>query len=257
MNELARMTTVEAQEALSRARLAIIAVGSLEQHGPHLPLMTDSAIAEALAGRVATELGSDAVLLPPIGYGLSEHHLGFAGTITLRPDTMLGLFADIFESLRHHDLRRVLVINGHGGNIDLLRLAAREARRDHGMMVASVMWAIVAADTARERASSSAYGHACEIETSVMMALLPDDVRRDEIVRGGRRTHDELTEPPGGSIDEPVWLHEWSDDGALGRPDLASEANGAEIVEAALERVVGYARRMIERHPQGGEDQDE
>lgn len=252
MNELAQMTTIEAEEALSRAGLAVIAVGSLEQHGPHLPLMTDSAVAEALADRIADELGDDAVLLPPIGYGLSEHHLGFAGTITLRTDTMLGLFADIFESLRHHGLRRVLVVNGHGGNVDVIRLAARNARRDHGMMVASVMWAVVAADLARERATGPAYGHACEIETSVMMALLPGEVRTDRIVPGGRYTHDELTEPPGGSVDEPVWLHEWSDDGAIGHPDRANEDVGAEIVEQVVERAVGYARRMIEREPGGG-----
>lgn len=251
MNELALMTTIEAEQALSKARLAVVPVGSLEQHGPHLPLMTDSAVAEALARRIANELGDDAVLLPPIGYGLSEHHLGFAGTITLRPNTMLGLLADIFESLRHHGLKRALVVNGHGGNIDLIRLAARTARRDHGMMVASVMWAVVAADIARERASSPAYGHACEIETSVMMALLPDEVRRDSIVVGGRHTHDELTEPPGGSVDEPVWLHEWSDDGAIGRPDLANEDDGAEIVGQVVERVVGYGRRMIQREPEG------
>ncbi|HSM44926.1 MAG TPA: creatininase family protein [Acidimicrobiia bacterium] len=251
MNELALMTTIEAEQALSKARLAVVPVGSLEQHGPHLPLMTDSAVAEAFARRVVDELGDDAVLLPLIGYGLSEHHLGFAGTITLRPNTMLELLADIFESLRHHGLRRVLVVNGHGGNIDLIRLAARNARRDHRMMVASVMWAVVAADIARERASSPAYGHACEIETSVMMALLPDEVRRDRIVAGGRHTHDELTEPPGGSVDEPVWLHEWSDDGAIGRPDLANEDDGAEIVGQVVERVVGYARRMIQREPEG------
>lgn len=252
MNELARMTTFEAEAALSKASLAIIAVGSLEQHGPHLPLMTDSAVAEEFASRIVGELGDDAVLLPPIGYGLSEHHLGFAGTVTLRPRTLLGMFSDIFESLRHNGLQRVLVVNGHGGNVDLLRLAAREARRDHGMMVASVMWAVVAADVARDTASSPSYGHACEVETSVMMALLPEEVRTDEIARGGRHIHDELTEPPGGSIDEPVWLHEWSDDGAVGRPDLANEEDGNRIVDKVVERVVGYARRMIARETGGG-----
>ena len=246
------MTTFEAEEALSKASLAVIAVGSLEQHGPHLPLMTDSAVAELFAERIVSELGDDAVLLPPIRYGLSEHHLGFAGTVTLRPGTMLGLLADIFESLRHHGLQRVLVVNGHGGNIDALRLAARLARRDHGMMIASVMWAVVAADLAREAASSPSYGHACEVETSVMMALLPEEVRTDEITRGGRHIHDVLTEPPGGSVDEPVWLHEWSDDGAVGWPDAANEEDGARIVSQVLERVVGYARRMIERTPGGG-----
>lgn len=253
MNELARMTTIEAEAALSKASLAIVAVGSLEQHGPHLPLMTDSAVAEAFASRIASALGDDAVLLPPIRYGLSEHHLGFAGTVTLRPATLLSMLADIFESLRHHGLYRVLVINGHGGNIDLLRLAAREARRDYGMMVAPVMWAIVAADVAREIASSPSYGHACEVETSVMMALTPEAVRTEEIARGGRHIHDELTQPPAGSVDEPVWLDEWSDDGAVGSPDLANPEDGDRIVNAVVERVVGYARRMIEREPRGGD----
>lgn len=252
MSELARMTTTEAREALSKARLAVVPVGSLEQHGPHLPLRTDAAVAEMLARRVVGELADDALLLPPIGYGLSEHHLGFAGTITLRPETMLGLLTDVFESLRHHGLRRVLVVNGHGGNTDVIRLAARNARRDHGMMIAAVMWAVVAADIARESAASPVYGHACEIETSVMMALLPDEVRTDEIASGARYTHDELTEPPGGSVDEPVWLHEWSDDGAIGRPELAGEDLGVVIVEQVVERVVGYARRMTERQPGGG-----
>ena len=96
------------------------------------------------------------------------------------------------------------------------------------------------------------YGHACEVETSVMMALLPEEVRTDEITRGGRHIHDVLTEPPGGSVDEPVWLHEWSDDGAVGWPDAANEEDGARIVSQVLERVVGYARRMIERTPGGG-----
>lgn len=87
MNELARMTTEDAARALDTARLAILPVGSLEQHGPHLTLDTDSAVAEAFARRIASELGEDAVLCPTIGYGLSEHHLGFAGTLTLRPNT--------------------------------------------------------------------------------------------------------------------------------------------------------------------------
>jgi creatinine amidohydrolase len=248
MNELARMTTGEAKEAARSARLAVLPVGSCEQHGPHLSLDTDTAVAEALARRIVADLGDLGVLCPTLGYGLSEHHLAFSGTLTLRPATYLALLGDIFESLAHHGFRRVLVVNGHGGNIDALGLAARNARRDHHMLVGSVMWAVLAADVASGHAESSAYGHACEVETSLAMALVPDRVRPDLITKpGDRRSVDPYTDPPGPSVTEPVWLHEWSGDGALGDPRLASPEAGREIADAVVERAVAYARRLADR----------
>lgn len=248
MNELAAMTTEDAARGFAAARLALLPVGSCEQHGPHLTVDTDTAVAEAIARRLADQLGDDAVLCPTIGYGLSEHHLGFAGTLTLRPATYLALIDDVLDSLAHHGIRRVLIVNGHGGNIDALRLAARTARRDRGMLVASFMWATLAADAAAEAASSPAYGHACEVETSVVMAVAPDRVRPDRFgPPAARRSVDPLTDPPGASVDEPVGLHEWSDDGALGEPHLATEAAGEEIVAVVMERAIAFARRLVER----------
>lgn len=248
MNELALMTTEEAAAALSRARLAILPVGSLEQHGPHLSLDTDRAVAESIARRVAADLGPDAVLCPAIGFGLSEHHLGFAGTLTLRPATFLSLIDDVLDSLSHHGILRVLVVNGHGGNVDALRLAGRTARRDRGMLVASVMWAGVAADAAGETAQSPSYGHACEVETSLAMAVIPDRVRKDRLEPAGqRRSVDPLTDPPRPSVDEAVWLDQWSDDGALGDPSLATREAGERILEVVCERVVAFAKRMMDR----------
>ena len=255
MNELARMTTEDAARVIAAARLALLPVGSCEQHGPHLTLDTDTAVAEAIARRLATELGDDAVLCPTIGYGLSEHHLTFAGTLTLRPATYLALIDDVLDSLAHHGLRRVVVINGHGGNIDALRLAARTARRDRGMLVASLMWAVIAADASAEVARSSAYGHACEVETSVALAVAPDRVHLDQIGSpAARHSVDELTDPPRATVDEPVWLHEWSDDGALGDPRLATEEAGRQVVDMVIERALGFARRLSERPlPEGNE----
>ena len=128
-------------EALARS---LVPVGSVEQHGPHLTLDTDLAVADAFARRLDADLGDDALLCPPIAYGLSEHHLGFPGSLTLRPDTFIGLLLDVIESLAHWDLQRVLVVNGHGGNIDALRLVSGQARRDLGSLVAAVMWAQLA-----------------------------------------------------------------------------------------------------------------
>lgn len=248
MNELARMTTAGAADALEAAELAILPIGSCEQHGPHLTLDTDTAVAEAVARRLASELGDAAVLCPTIGYGLSEHHLGFAGTLTLRPETLLALVADVLESLAHAGIRRVLIVNGHGGNVDALRLASRSARRDQGMLVASVMWALIAADAARAEAQSPSFGHACEVETSIVMALVPDRVDHGLIgAPGTRHSVDELTDPPGALIDEPVWLDQWTSDGALGDPQAASEEAGRRIAEVVHERAMGFARRLIER----------
>jgi creatinine amidohydrolase len=245
MPEVARLTWPEARDALERASLAVVAVGSCEQHGPHLTLDTDSAIAQQFARRLVDDLGERALLCPPLAYGLSEHHMSFPGTLTLRAPTLLGFLADVVESLGHWGLRRLLVVNGHGGNIDAIRLAARSARRDHGSLVAGVMWAQLAADVAAQRATSDRYGHACEIETSVAMVLAPASVHADRIAEprpaeGG----DPLTDPPAPRVDRPTWFEEWTQNGALGDARLASRELGTDIVEAAYGRAIGFAQRF-------------
>ena len=248
MPELARLTWREAEEAIRQAKLALVPVGSLEQHGPHLTLDTDLAVAQALADRLHTDLGEEAVICPPVTYGLSEHHMGFPGTMTLRPDTLMAIFDDLIESLAVWGLRRVLVVNGHGGNIDALRLISRHARLDHGSLVAAIMWAVLGAPEIATRALSPQYGHACEIETSVAMDLVPDRVRLDQIASPGRRSSvDALTDPPRSLVDQAVWMEEWTDDGALGDPSQASPEMGKELVEVIYERALSFARRFSER----------
>lgn len=250
MPELADLTWAEADEALRRAGLAIIPVGSCEQHGPHMTLSTDLRIAIGLAQRLAASLDDAAVLCPPVHYGLSEHHLAFAGTLTLRPATFINVFTDLAESLAHWGIRRLLVVNGHGGNVDALRLAAQSAWRDLGVLVGSIMWSRLASDTVASGASSPSYGHACEVETSVAMALAPECVREDRIgVPGGRSEPDPLTDPPFARVDRPFWFDEWTDDGALGDPRLASREFGTEIVTVAYERALAFAQRLLHDQP--------
>ena len=245
MTVLAKLNWPAAEEAIAAAQVAVLPVGSLEQHGPHLALDTDLAVAEALAGRLEQDLGDTALLCPAVPYGLSEHHMGFAGTITLRPDTLSALVLDVVESLAHWGLRRVLVVNGHGGNIDILRLASRRARRDHGVLLAAVMWAQLAADEIAARVTSPAYGHACEVETSVVQVLAPDRLFSDQIAApAGRRSADPSTDPPRAVVDQAVWMDEWTSDGALGDPRLASEEFGQAVVRVAYRRAVEFAGRF-------------
>ncbi|MEU4331578.1 creatininase family protein [Nonomuraea dietziae] len=243
MNELARMVTDEIGEALTRARIAILPIGSTEQHGRHLTYDTDFAIADAFARRLAADLGHAAVLCPGLPYGLSEHHLPFAGTLTLRPSTLLGVLRDVAESLAAAGLRRILVVNGHGGNVDAVRLAGRELRRDHGVIMAHVMWATLAGDLIQDLMGSERYGHACEGETSVAMALAPQAVRADRIGPPDPALpvlpH---AAPPAPRVDLPLAYDALSAGGALGDARLAGPELGEKIVATAYGRALEFAR---------------
>lgn len=182
--------------------------------------------------------------------------MAFPGTITLRPDTFTAVIADLVESLATWGVRRVLVVNGHGGNIDALRLASREARRDQGSLLAAVMWARLASAEISDRAESGLYGHACEIETSVAMSLVPDRVHPELISPPGRRSSvDPFTDPGAGLVDQAVWTQEWTDDGALGDPTKATPELGEELVAIAYHRAISFARRFARQAlPRGGDD---
>ncbi|MFI9557907.1 creatininase family protein [Nonomuraea endophytica] len=247
MNELAAMVADEAALALRTARLALLPIGATEQHGRHLTLETDFAIAAAFARRLAADLGSDAVLCPGVPYGLSEHHLGFPGTMTLRPETLLALLRDLAESLAEAGVRKVLVVNGHGGNVDAVRLAARVLRRDHQVTMAHVMWAGLAGDVIAELMGSERYGHACEGETSVAMVLAPHLVRADRIGPPA----DPLpvlphAAPPAPRVDLALAYHRLSATGALGDARLATPEMGHKIVDTAYGRALEFARAFAE-----------
>ncbi|WP_431896279.1 creatininase family protein [Nonomuraea sp. bgisy101] len=243
MNEIARMVTDEAAAAMARATIALLPIGSTEQHGRHLTYDTDFAIAEAFARRLAGDLGETAVLCPGLPYGLSEHHLGFAGTLTLRPATLLGVLSDVAESLAQAGIRRVVVVNGHGGNVDAVRLAARGLRRDHGIVMAHLMWAGLAADVIAGEIGSERYGHACEGETSVGMVLAPQVVRADRIGEPGTPLpvlpH---AAPPAPRVDLALPYHLLSGTGALGDARHASPALGERIVATAYARALEFAK---------------
>jgi creatinine amidohydrolase len=248
VNELQKMTWRDARDAFEFARLALIPTGSCEQHGPHMSLATDIEIADTFARRLAEDLGELAFLCPRVPYGLSEHHMAFAGTLTLRPDTFIAILADLLESLRHWNLRRALVVNGHAGNIDALRLVARKARRDLGMVVGSVIWTQLAADAIARRVDSSRYGHACEVETSIAMVLAPDCVFEDRIEDPQPVGPAEpLTDPPGAVVDRPTTFTEWTSNGSLGDPRLSNESLGREVVEVAYERALSFARQLADK----------
>jgi creatinine amidohydrolase len=181
--EWARMTAPELRALAARPNaLAVLPVGSLEQHGPHLPVITDTASASAAAIRAAHLVAEEipVAVLPGLWLGMSEHHLPFGGTISLDYDAYHGILRSIVRSLKALGFKRLLIVNGHGGNIDPLSVAVRELAVTFSMpIVATTPW-MLASDEIAATAESETPRHACEGETSVMMAIAGDIVRMDK-----------------------------------------------------------------------------
>ena len=130
MNVLAKyryeeFTWPEIRTAVAENRVAVLPVGTIEQHGPHLPLVTDVLTATEMSRLAVEQIPTEAVLLPSVFYAFNEHHLDFPGTIAVRGETFINYVTDVGQSLAHHGFRKVLLVNGHGSNVPFLDIAAR------------------------------------------------------------------------------------------------------------------------------------
>jgi len=183
---LPRLTSAEIRDLPKTRALVILPVGAMEQHGPHLPVMTDALIGEAVITRAMELLPKDCDvwLLPPLAYGKSNEHLDFAGTISLSAQTLLQAVMDIAAGVKRSGFRRLLLLNTHGGNQDLLLLAAREIRIATGLMVFYLSPGSLAdlGDFCTEEEREFGI-HAGDYETSLVMAVKPDWVRAGERTR--------------------------------------------------------------------------
>lgn len=182
---LPRLTYAEVEAMDKTDALVILPVGAVEQHGSHLPLMTDTLIGEALITRTLERLPETANvwLLPPVSYGKSNEHLDFAGTISLSASTLQSIITDIAASLQRSGFRRLMLFNTHGGNVDLLNLVSREIRVQTGLMVFYVNPHSLDADKDLVTAEEHEYGiHGGDIETSLVLAFKPGWVRMGKLV---------------------------------------------------------------------------
>lgn len=244
---LARMTSPEAGEALAKAEVAIIPVGATEQHGPNMALETDTAIAYQLALRIADAIRPRAVVTPAVPFGVSYHHLAFPGTLTVSPDTFQAVVLDLVQSLRHHGVRRVFIVDGHAGNQGVLDVLMTKLRFQLGIPAAYVFYFTLAADVIREGVATERWGHACELEASMGLALQPDIVRREALQPGAvlppALPYSNAWEPL--RLGAPLWFDEMTANGALGDARLASEAFGVAVTEATVGRAVEFLERFV------------
>ncbi|SDT34177.1 creatininase family protein [Microlunatus soli] len=187
VRHLAQLTRGQARAAAAGGGIAVLPIGSIEQHADHLPLGTDFLLVDAVLDRALTRLESDStewLRLPTLTYGHSPHHL-FAAAVTLQPATVAAVLADILASLSATGFRRMIIVNGHGGNDELIRLAVKtHALQQQGSAAACSYWTLTddssadQADQEVERVERTP-GHAGWFETSLMMAAHPDLVAED------------------------------------------------------------------------------
>ncbi|MEO8716405.1 MAG: creatininase family protein, partial [Acetobacteraceae bacterium] len=169
--------------AARKQATAILPVGSLEQHGPHLPVNTDTASANEAALRAARMVCTDipVAVLPGLWLGMSEHHFPFGATISIDFSAYRAILVGIARSLKVLGFGRLLIVNGHGGNVDALAVIARELALEFVIpIVVTTPWHLAQPELRAVFESSFEGRHACEGETSVMLAISADTVRRDK-----------------------------------------------------------------------------
>ncbi|NLS44212.1 MAG: creatininase family protein [Firmicutes bacterium] len=177
---LQRMTWEEFKLNLERCDVIIIPVGSTEQHGGHLPLGTDTFVANTLAEGASEQTG--AIIAPPVWYGWSPHHMVLPGTVTIRPEILIGLLFDIIEALAHHGAEKFVVINGHRiVNISWMQIACEKAQRVLGIRAAIFDPSYMSKEIVPEL-EFGPVGHGDEIESSHMLYSYPELYRAEKVL---------------------------------------------------------------------------
>lgn len=236
-----QMTWPEIKQAIaSGSTTAVFAVGSTEQHGPHLPTMTDARIGDDLAERVARKLGH-ALQARTIDVGLSEHHLAFAGTISLKAETLSLILRDYVESLVRHGFTRIIIIPSHGGNFATVRQAIEAARKIHPGVEVTGITDLLALTGFLNRVSArhgvtaeEAGAHSGENETSMMMALEKDLVAVERFALG-------YIGPLGEAEMKIIFekgMPALTANGVLGNPRTASAEKGEDYLDQWAEYVI-------------------
>ncbi|AJY73734.1 creatininase family protein [Paenibacillus beijingensis] len=236
-------TTKEIAAIDKERSLVIVPIGATEQHGAHLPVGTDSIILGSLLGELEQRVtfpSHEVLLTPLIPVGKSNEHLDFPGTLTFSTTTMYNMVDDLCGSIRAHGFGKVLLMNSHGGNTDLLNVLSRDLRIKHDMEVYVFDWWFTSfwSDILAKVQQSGEYGvfHACELETSLMLVFRPDLV--DMAKAADEFPSPQLTDNRHVSIKGPIvpgWkTQDVSKHGVIGAPTLASAAKGREFIDYAV-----------------------
>lgn len=249
--EYGRLTWPEVARAAREQRVPIVPIATLEDHGPHLPIDTDVTLVDAICRGAAERLNDEAVILPPIVHGYSPHHMDFPGTVTIGWETFCRYCTDVAVSLVKHGFRRVLLVNGHGSNQNLVEMAARLAMVQHsGALVAAAFYlsgpqsAQVIADV--RDSDRGGMAHACELETSLYLHIAPEAVDMSQATdeRGYPQGEHLWMDWSDGPLKVMPWWSSFSDSGVQGDPSKADPEKGRALFEAAVDEICSFVSEL-------------
>ena len=234
--EWRRLRADQLREQARADAIIILPVAALEQHGPHLPVEVDSILGETVAVRAARKLagrGLHAVVLPVVWTGLSEHHMSFGGTITLDFAAFHAVIENVCRSVLRHGFRRIVLLNAHGGNENALRTITDELTPKLGVpIVQFTYWYAAAVAIARILETQSALMHACEAETSMMLAVRPELVAMDRVALAKANSTPDVSDVVGGGVYRWRTIAARSSSGVIGNPEAATSEKGERLFEA-------------------------
>jgi len=249
-----KLTWPEIADAVRAGKVPVVPVGSIEQHGPHLPLDVDCVLPRGVALRAAERLPEKILVLPTIVHGYTAHVMDFPGTINIHYTTFIAMLVDVGKSLAYHGFKKIVFLNGHGSNMPNLDLAARRVNLETDAECAfCAWWSFLTVDPEflprwRESRFPGGCAHACELETSAYLYLDGENVRREKIADGEIAFH----QPPSkyrwvdlfgsGPAAVTSWTSSYSQSGVLGEATKASAEKGRQAIEEAAQQLA----KMVE-----------
>ena len=239
---------------LAAQTVAVLPVAAVEQHGPHLPLSVDAALLQGVIEAALPLLPADlpALFLPPQNVGLSTEHLAYPGTLTLSPATLIALWTELGECVARAGVKKLLLFNGHGGNVAAMDIVARELRQRCGLLVYSASWfslPLPDAVAGQFSAEEHRFGiHGGEIETSMMLHLAPHTVRMEH-ARDWRSTSQDRAGRyailGNGKSAKMGWaMQDYHPAGAVGNAAAATADKGRAVVQGAAQALVQLLREL-------------
>jgi creatinine amidohydrolase len=250
--------------------VVVIPTATLEDHGYHLPIDTDVRLIEAIARGAVQRFNAEsatgaAMLFPTAVHGYTPHHMDFPGTVSLRWNVFVESLLDCGRSLCRHGFDRILILNGHGSNAPLVDLAARLINVEHrgAVAMASTLYLTTpeSAQALHAQRSSGPGGmsHACELETSLYLALAPEQVQMDKAVREipewNENVHSDW--PDAGPLSYMPYWSGLSRSGVMGDATVATAEKGRVWLERAQSEAAGFIAEAASRPPAPGADHHE
>ncbi|MEM1558009.1 MAG: creatininase family protein [Thermoproteota archaeon] len=233
------LTSPGIKEAVDKKLIAVLPIGSVEIHGPHMPTGTDSlTIREIVIKAVEKE---PAIVLPTLYYAYVPENRHFPGTISLSARTILAVIEEICEEVSRNGFKKILIVNGHGGNSNLLRVFLRESlhkEKDYVIYALIEPWASLK-EVAEKICESKMIGHACELETSMGLFLFENLIKMENVKREARIGSTSLD-----GIETPVDWQAYALDLYTGDPRPATKEKGKILVEKLVDFIADAIRRI-------------